>query len=122
MNYLETLAWEIFVLSGESNCDTFEEEKPLWLSYAVLCLVIGEDVTNEDVHHAWSANEVVHGNAKHKSLIPFNELTEEVQALDEPYRDAIAKRAYLMTWERKEPQAYGYRATIIPGASTVTIF
>lgn len=105
MNYLEKLAWEIFVLSGESNCDTFDEDKPLWLNYAVLCLVVGENVTNEDVHDAWAAYEIVHGNAKHKSLIPFNELTEEVQALDEPYRDAITKRAYLMGWERKEPQA-----------------
>lgn len=119
MNYLEKLAWEIFVLAGGSLCEVFEEDKPLYLGYAVLCLAKGEEVTNADIHDAWAANEIVNGNEKHKSLIPYNELSEDVQTIDRLYRDAVAKRAYLMKWERQE---YQHKVTIIPDTSTVTIF
>lgn len=60
--------------------------------YALLVLTTGELTTLEDVHDAWSiwTNETLW---THKSLIPFNELTLEVQELDQPYRDAIVKIA-----------------------------
>lgn len=61
--------------------------------YALLVLVKGEDVTLKDVHDAWSVNinqtwdHAQFGN--HRSLIPFDQLSPETQAKDQPYVDAI---------------------------------
>jgi hypothetical protein len=56
--------------------------------YALLVLVKGEDVTLKDVHDAWSVwkNNI---RPDHRSLIEFDELTPEVQALDQRYADSI---------------------------------
>ena len=52
----------------------------------------GRPVTSEDVHDAWAVwtSRLRPG---HRSLVPFDALTPEVQALDDPYRDAIARAA-----------------------------
>ncbi|UUG69500.1 hypothetical protein SEA_SHAM_199 [Streptomyces phage Sham] len=57
--------------------------------YTLLAFVKGENVTLEDVHDAWAIwkNRI---RPDHKSLIPFDELTLEVQELDRKYADAIA--------------------------------
>ncbi|QNN98420.1 hypothetical protein SEA_LILMARTIN_211 [Streptomyces phage LilMartin] len=57
--------------------------------YALLVLVKGESVTLKDVHDAWSVwkNNI---RPDHRSLIEFDELTPEVQALDQRYADSIA--------------------------------
>lgn len=61
--------------------------------YAILVLVKGEDVTLKDVHDAWSVNinqtwdHAQYGN--HRSLIPFDELSKEVQDKDQNYVDGI---------------------------------
>ena len=56
--------------------------------YALLVLVRGTATTSKDVHDAWSVwqNNV---NPGHRSLVPFEVLTPEVQALDDKYRDII---------------------------------
>lgn len=56
--------------------------------YGLLLLVHGDDVTHEDVHDAWSMWMAAH-NPDHGSLVPFNELSREVQTLDGEYVDAI---------------------------------
>lgn len=56
--------------------------------YAVLALAKAPDVTNEDVHNAWSAWTAGH-RPDHRSLVPFADLPPAVQDLDTPYRDAI---------------------------------
>jgi len=63
--------------------------------YALLVFTVGEDCTNEHIHDAWSLwqNKTLR---KHHSLIPFNELTKEVQDLDEPYRQAVVKVSKLL--------------------------
>lgn len=62
--------------------------------YTLLALVNGEACTLEDVHDAWAIwrNNT---NSKHKSLIPFDELTIEVQELDRKYMEAIHQAAAL---------------------------
>ena len=60
--------------------------------YALLVFTKGKDCTSEDVHDAWSIWQN-RTQPDHKSLIPFNELTKEVQELDDQYRDAIIKVA-----------------------------
>lgn len=56
--------------------------------YTLLVLVKGEDVTLENVHDAWSVWKNQH-RQDHWSLIPFDELTEEVQNLDQKYVTSI---------------------------------
>jgi hypothetical protein len=56
--------------------------------YALLVLVRAEDVTLKDVHDAWSVWKNQH-RADHRSLIPFEKLSPEVQAMDEKYAQSI---------------------------------
>lgn len=56
--------------------------------YSLLVLVKGDDTTLEDVHDAraiWT-NRI---RPAHHSIIPFEDLTTEVQELDRKYADAI---------------------------------
>jgi len=85
MNYIETIKKQL-----DKELTMGPDYKDLLGHYAVLVLIKGEECTNEDVHDAWSAwqNDI---DPEHKSLIPFDELTKEVQDLDSEYRDAIIK-------------------------------
>lgn len=87
MNYIEEI-------KGELNEELKMEEPYLGLLdvYALLVLIKGKDCTSEDVHNAWSVwqNKT---RPNHPSLIPFCELTKEIQELDDKYRDAIIKIA-----------------------------
>ena len=60
----------------------------LYRIYAVLCLTLGLTVTNQDVHDAWAA-WCAGERPNHKSLVPFEDLSPEVQRLDSKYRTAI---------------------------------
>ena len=85
MNYIEKIKQE---LQKEYNFP--EEYIGLLDFYAILVLIKGKDCTNKDVHDVWSVwqNNV---DKDHRSLIPFNELTQVVQDLDSKYRDVIIK-------------------------------
>lgn len=72
---------------------TFEEKNlvvgdSLLDLYTLLLLTKGLKTTNKDVHEAWAiyTNQI---NPRHKSLIPFDDLTKPVQDLDTPYSEAI---------------------------------
>jgi hypothetical protein len=56
--------------------------------YALLALVKGEDVSNADVHDAWSLWTQSRAPG-HRSLRPFAELDAETQASDTPFTEAI---------------------------------
>lgn len=60
--------------------------------YALLATTLGVSTTLEDVHDAWAIwkNRI---KPDHKSLIPFDQLTREVQELDRKYMDGIHKVA-----------------------------
>jgi len=60
----------------------------LFRIYAVLALAKGEDVVLEDVHDAWAA-WMSAADPEHRSLIPFADLSTDVQQADQPYLDAI---------------------------------
>ena len=86
MNYIDAIAERI---NAELDSEPLSDEwRPLYRIYAVLALVQGTATTLEDVHDAWSAY-MAGVNPDHRSLVPFDRLTPEVQSLDEPYRDAI---------------------------------
>jgi hypothetical protein len=60
--------------------------------YALLTLTKGVDTSLEDVHDAWAIYRNV-TKPDHKSLIPFDELTVDVQELDRKYQEAIHRAA-----------------------------
>ncbi len=67
--------------------------------YALLTLTTGEATSLRNVHDAWAAWRNV-TNPAHKSLVPFEDLTPEVQAYDEKYRAAIVDVALELADER----------------------
>lgn len=90
MTYLDALAEEIRRAVSPSALPD-EDTTGLVLSYAVLLLAKGEDVTREDVHNAWVAwmSSKGHGDESHESMVPFSELPPETQAEDSPFVIAI---------------------------------
>ncbi len=91
MTYLHELAIEI-------RNEVPEDVKPdtdtvdLFILYAVLLLAKGETVSCEDVHNAWAAWKLLHGE-DHESVRPFAELTPATQDEDSPYVVAIRRVA-----------------------------
>jgi hypothetical protein len=90
-SYIEQVAGWVWEKTGGEGPYP-EDEAALWLGYAVLVLAKGKRVTSEDVHNAWSAWAAMRYDS-HPSLIPFDELSVEVQHLDDSYRDAIRSLA-----------------------------
>lgn len=64
----------------------------LFRLYAMLARVKGKAVTASDVHDAWSAWMLNRGE-DHDSVVPFEALTSDTQADDEPFAAAIRKVA-----------------------------
>jgi len=60
--------------------------------YALLVLTKGSRTTLEDVHHAWALWTVA-TNPDHPSIVPFDQLTAEVQEEDQPFLEAIHRAA-----------------------------
>ena len=60
----------------------------LFRMYAVLALAKGDRVALADVHDAWAAWMAAR-DPEHRALIPFAELSAEVQRADQPYLAAI---------------------------------
>jgi hypothetical protein len=61
----------------------------LFLLYALLCSAKGLGVTARDVHDAWRVWMLLRGRPDHKSMVPFDELTEEIRLSDIPFVEAI---------------------------------
>jgi hypothetical protein len=81
MNYIDAIVARLAELLP--GCPT-----DLLRGYAVLARVKGADTTEEDVHDMWSAWQAA-TQPEHRSLIPFEQLSREVQALDAKYAEAI---------------------------------
>jgi hypothetical protein len=60
--------------------------------YAVLLRTKGANVTNSDIHDAW-ASWMAKANDNHESLVPFDELDEEVKVQDAPFAVAVRSAA-----------------------------
>lgn len=85
-NYLDRVAYAI----GQ-RCPmdwNNPRDRSLLRIYAVLALSVGTNVSIENVHDAWSA-WTAELDPDHSSLVPFNDLPEEVQELDREYAQAI---------------------------------
>ncbi len=80
-NYIDDLTGRLAITLNDCDDD-------LLRLYALLALVRGKAVTNQDVHDAWSVWTAAR-RPDHQSLVPFHQLAAEVQELDSKYRDAI---------------------------------
>lgn len=65
-----------------------EHGEDLYRLYALLVLCRGASTSLEDVHDAWSV-WMSGWKPTHPSLVPFEQLSPEKQAADEPFRQAI---------------------------------
>jgi hypothetical protein len=92
MSYLDAVAAQI---SAEVPNDALppEDAESLFLMYAVLLLAKGTDVTNEDVHNAWTAWMESNGRL-HKSMVPFSALPAETKLEDSVFCQAIRRVAH----------------------------
>lgn len=77
------------------GCDGF-----LLNLYALLAITRGPNTRLEDVHDAWSIWQNL-SNPEHRSLIPFDQLTAEVQELDRKYMGAIHTAATVLEERRR---------------------
>lgn len=85
-NYVDTT---ITALAAElPDCDF-----GLLRLYALLVFTCGTETTLEDVHDAWAVWRAS-TRPDHPALVPFDQLTPDVQALDGKYADAIRKVAH----------------------------
>lgn len=64
----------------------------LYRLYALLCVTTGELTMGKDVHDAWAIWAAVY-RSRSLCLIPYEELSPEYQAMDEPYAEAIRQVA-----------------------------
>jgi hypothetical protein len=94
MNYIDRIAGSIFA-KAHSGGKASDGDRELYRLYAVLARTKGVETTAEDVHDAWSAWMLtVHPD--HRSIKPFDELTSDVQKMDEQFVNAIHETARLL--------------------------
>lgn len=89
--YLDTLAATI---RGHVPSDRLPEENPdtLLRAYAVLLRAKGQNVTQSDVHDAWSAWMATQ-EPDHESLVPYSALAEDIRDQDRVFAEAIRRAA-----------------------------
>lgn len=85
MNYIQKLQEGL-----SSKILLRDDEHQLLDLYTLLIIVKGEECTMEDIHDAWSI-WTNRRDSEHRSLIPFKELSEEIQEYDREYMNAIHK-------------------------------
>ncbi|PWI04625.1 hypothetical protein DIZ27_44210 [Streptomyces sp. NWU339] len=91
MTYLDPLA-DLIRACLPPEAEPPEDSSALFRIYAVLLKAKGEQVTDEDVHNAWSA-WMQSVDSTHAALVPFGELPPETRAFDAPYAQAIRAAA-----------------------------
>jgi len=86
MNYIDRIAKSVAEQCGDP--EPTPDDMRLYRIYGLLVLTRGTDTTLKDVHDAWSAwkSETM---PEHRSIVPFDQLTPEVQEMDRPYCEAI---------------------------------
>jgi hypothetical protein len=77
--YLDQIACAIFE-RAEPDTDWEDGLYLFYLLYALLAKTKGTATTREDVHDAWAIAEQYDGDCLHRSIVPFDELSPEVQS------------------------------------------
>jgi hypothetical protein len=87
VTYIDEIAQAVRALVDPAILPKTDVER-LFRIYAVLVLTKGVEVTVEDVHDAWAAWECDR-KPESASIVPFDQLTPRVRAMDEPFVEAI---------------------------------
>jgi hypothetical protein len=87
MTYLDGIA-EAIRAAVPRDVGIPEDTDDLFRLYAVLARASGETVTAREVHDAWVAWMQSRGE-RHESMIPFEQLDQEIRAEDQPFVAAI---------------------------------
>jgi hypothetical protein len=98
MNYIDEIAVQIAQALDDPSPP--QADMALYRIYALLALTTGIHTTLENVHDAWSAWEACLV-PDHRSIVPFDQLTTEVQELDRKYANAIRMVAALLSMGTK---------------------
>ena len=85
MNYIAVITGRLAAMLPDCPPD-------LLRLYALLVLTTGTETTLENVHDAWACYRDA-TRPDHPSLVPFGELTPDVQELDRNYAHAIREVA-----------------------------
>jgi hypothetical protein len=91
LNYIDELAQAILATVDPGILPKTDVDR-LFRIYAVLALAKGAEVTAKDVHDAWAAWECDR-KRDNPSIRPFDDLTADVQRLDDPFVRAIQQVA-----------------------------
>lgn len=85
MNYIQNIK---VALKKQPEMEGCEDE--LLDLYTLLVLVKGQETTASDIHDAWAVwqNRMY---ASHRSIVPFENLPADMQELDKPYKNAVAR-------------------------------
>lgn len=109
MTYLRALAREIRAQVDPRHLPDGDTTL-LFDLYALLALVRGQGTTASDVHDAW-VTWMLSLNRNHEAMVPYSELTVDVQDEDDPYVDAIrATAARLPAYAASKPKPAGQGA------------
>jgi hypothetical protein len=83
------------VVMEELQKDLRINDRFLLRMYTLLVFTTGVETTLEDAHDAWALwrDET---RPDHRFLVPFDQLTKEVQELDRKYADSIRRVAKLL--------------------------
>lgn len=92
-SYIDAMADEIRRnMPPEQLPEDGEDLDRLFRLYALLAFSKGEAVSARDVHDAWVVWMLDRGE-KHESIVPFEDLTKDVQREDSPFVAAIRAAA-----------------------------
>ncbi|MCZ7628545.1 MAG: hypothetical protein M5U19_05590 [Microthrixaceae bacterium] len=92
MSYLSDVADEIRRGAASRPGAVGRRRRSHAAACAVLALAVGQAVTAENVHDAWTAWMTARGQ-EHDSMVPFGKLAPDVQLEDEPFVLAIRRVA-----------------------------
>ena len=105
MNYLQSLADEIRnALPDDLVPDRGSDQ--LFVLYALLAHIKGDETDLRDVHDAWAAWKILMDHSEHPAIVPFDQLPLETKRQDQPFVDAIqraTRRRAKPTPSRAEP-------------------
>lgn len=93
--------------------DCFPDGDPheLLRLYAVLLRAKGSSVTQSDVHDAWAA-WMAERKPEHKSLVPYEDLGEDLQDEDRVFAVAIRRASDLLG--ESQPSQHGFKEILFP--------
>lgn len=91
-NYIDEVAAAVRAATPSERLPSGDGLDDLFRLYGLLALVKGTAVSSRDVHDAWSTWMSMRGE-QHNAAVPFDKLSADVKAEDEPFVKAIRDAA-----------------------------